>query len=119
MVDKPDLARVLDYYGVTYITDRRTQKIHCMVHEDAVSSCTVDLDEQYYNCHACGSKGDSLNLIMEKEGIDFRAALEFAQSIPDSGTTSRTTDARSGGLLGHTIPARKREQGRFRPSFRR
>ena len=58
--DKPDLAAVLDYYGVDYYPTKHSQKCLCPVHEDHIKSCSINLDEQWFVCHACGAKGDSL-----------------------------------------------------------
>ena len=45
--DKPDLAAVLDHYGVDYYpTGRASQKVLCPVHEDHIKSCSINLDEQ-------------------------------------------------------------------------
>jgi hypothetical protein len=123
MQAKPSLVSVLDYYGVVYHPDRISQKIHCPVHEDAVSSCSINLDDEgWWKCFACGKAGDSLTLIMEKEEVDFAAALRFAEKIPGYGgdNVSGTNERRVPGLLGKTRPERRDgKQVRFRPSFNR
>ena len=79
--DKPDLAACLDHYGVDYDPGKSTQKVLCPVHEEHVKSCSIDLDQQFFNCHACQAKGDSWNLIMIKEGVEFAAAVKFAEKL--------------------------------------
>lgn len=122
-VVKPYLGDVLDYYDVVYDRGRMSQKALCPVHDDHIKSCSINLEEEgWYNCLACGSKGDSLNLIMEKEGIGFAAALKFAEGIATDGShkVSVATESRGEALLGRTRPERRDDHSRgFRPSFRR
>ena len=120
--DKPDLGAVLDHYNVVFKPDRSSQKVLCPVHEEHVQSCSVNLDEGWWNCHACNAKGDSWNLIMLKEGIDFAAAVQYAKSISLACGTNvpQTTDTRTDGLFGRSRPvARDHNKGSFRPSFDR
>jgi len=120
--DKPDLAAVLDHYGVIFKPDRSSQKILCPVHEEHVQSCSINLDEGWWNCHACNAKGDSWNLIMLKEGMGFAAAVQYAKSISlDCGTNvPQANESRTDGLFGRSRPvSRDRKGGGFRPSFDR
>ena len=120
--DKPDLAATLEHYGVTYHPDRSSQKILCPVHEEQVPSCSINLDEQWFNCHACNAKGDSWTLIMLKEGIDFAAAVKFSEGIVSaSGNHVRkTVDTNHDGLFGRSRPERRDgERKPFRPSLGR
>ena len=120
--EKPYLGDVLDHYDVVYNPARMSQKIHCPVHDDSVSSCSINLEEEgWYKCHACGSQGDSLNLIMAKEGVNFAASKRIAEGIAadSSHKVSGTTDSRTDGVLGRTRVQRRDNQARaFRPSFR-
>jgi len=116
MTNKPSLASVLDYYCITYHPDRVSQKIHCPVHEDAVSSCSINLDEEeWWKCFACGKAGDSLTLIMEREGCDFVTAVKFAAG--HSMSSGDTNDGRVPGLLGRSRPERRNGRQSFRPRF--
>lgn len=120
VVQKPDLASVLDHYGVVFDPTRGSQKILCPVHEETVKSCSINLDEQWFNCHACGKKGDSFTLIMEKEGVDFATAVTIAKKIPSYGGDhiSGSDDSRVPGVLGRTRPERRDGETRgFRPRF--
>jgi DNA primase len=115
--DKPDLAAVLDHYNVVFKPDRSSQKVLCPVHEEHVQSCSINLDEGWWNCHACNAKGDSWNLIMTKEGIDFAAAIAFAKDLA-LGCGSNSKAPREVGLFGREHPARRvGDHKRFRPSF--
>ena len=119
--DKPDLAAVLDHYGVIYNPNKSSQKCLCPVHEEHVQSCSVNLDEGWWNCQACNAKGDSWNLIMLKEGLDFGPAVQYAKSISLSCGTNvpQTNESRADGLFGRSRPvSRDRKVGAFRPSLR-
>jgi DNA primase len=87
-IEKPDLSSVLDYYCIDYNPGKNSQKILCPVHEERVPSCSVDLSDNVYNCHACKSMGDSLTLIQEKERCDFATALSVAKEILANGGRS-------------------------------
>ena len=120
--DKPDLGAVLDFYGVIFKPDRSSQKVLCPVHEEHVQSCSINLDEGWWNCHACNAKGDSWNLIMLKEGLDFGPAVQYAKSISLSCGTNvpQADNPRTDGLFGRTrAVSRAREGSRFRPHFNR
>lgn len=119
--EKPDLAAVLDYYGATYKPDRSSQKILCPVHEEHVQSCSINLDEGWFNCHACGAKGDSWNLIMLKEGIGYAAAVKLAEGIAraSGGNIRKAVEPTTEGLFGRSRPvSRDRERKPFRPGLR-
>ena len=105
--ERPDLAAVLDHYGVTFNPDRVSQKVLCPVHEEYIESCSINLDEQWFNCHACGAKGDTWNLIMAKEKCDFVTAVGKAEGITRGVHKDARPDRASGvpGLFGRVRPA--------------
>jgi DNA primase len=125
-LDKPDLSSVLDYYCIDYKPGKRSQKILCPVHEEYVPSCSIDLQDNVYNCHACKSHGDSLTLIQEKERCDFATALSVAKEILANGgkpvsLADGSEDAglfgrkRSGSRSGRRAPYRPRLYSDGRP----
>jgi DNA primase len=80
--DKHNIAPVLEHYGATRIRDCfGWQKIKCPVHEDGTASASVNIQENVFVCHACGVKGDTYSVIMEKEGVGFVEALSIAENI--------------------------------------
>jgi DNA primase len=120
--ERPDLAAVLDHYGVTFNPDRTSQKILCPVHEEYVESCSVNLDEGWFNCHACGAKGDSWNLIMAKEQCDFVTAVARSEGIAKGVGNARGPERMAGtpGLFGRERPAgRAGKRTPFRPKLGR
>ena len=121
MTNKPYLGDVLDHYGVVFKPDKNRQKLHCPAHDDSVASCSIVLDEGLYNCHACGSSGDSYSLIMAKEGVEFAAAKRIAEGISTDGSHNLpgAVDGHSQGLLGSTRNDRRHDSKvRFRPVFK-
>jgi len=120
--DKPDLAAVLNHYGVVFSPNRSSQKCLCPVHDDHIKSCSLNLDEQWFVCHACGAKGDSWNLIMAIEGCDYSTAKQYAEGFARaSGSNIReaaqpTTD----GLFGRQRAGRRNgDRKPVRPSLGR
>jgi hypothetical protein len=102
--EKPDLRPLLDHYDVVYKPNKTRQKVLCPIHEERVPSCSIDLDEGWFNCHACDIAGDGWNLIMEKERCDFRTAVKIAEGLAASSGSPvlRAGQGGSSGLLGHS-----------------
>lgn len=80
----------MQHYGVNVREVSGWQKCKCPVHEDSHASAGVHVDECMFVCHACGVKGDVYKIIMEKEGVKYNEAIEFAKQITgDSNTYAR------------------------------
>lgn len=78
--DKPDIAAVLTHYGFDlplHVQPNGT-KVKCAFHGDRVESAIVNPSRQSFTCFACGRKGDSIKIIQDEEGLDFKQAMEFA-----------------------------------------
>ncbi|MFC4089381.1 CHC2 zinc finger domain-containing protein [Micromonospora sp. GCM10011541] len=59
-----------------------SQMVRCPLQgEDRTPSMSINTNTGLWNCHSCGKGGDSYNLIMEKEGVDFRGASNLAASV--------------------------------------
>lgn len=110
---RPDMRALLDHYGVRYKDGRVEQKILCPVHEETEPSCSVNLDEGLFRCHACQAAGDGYSLIMERENIDFKAAVERAKEVlgPDGLKVRESTGSASKGIFGES----RTERGGYRP----
>lgn len=81
-MDKHSISDVLEHYGATGIRECwGWQKIKCPVHQDGTASASVNTEENVFVCHACGVKGDTYSIIMEKEGVGFREAISIAEGI--------------------------------------
>lgn len=42
---------------------------------DRNPSASINLSKGYYKCFACDLEGDTVDLLMQEEGLDFKAAL--------------------------------------------
>ena len=58
---------------------------HCVFHKDTKPSLSVNIETGLFFCHACGEKGNAVQFIQKKEGLDFKAALQRIKG--DSGMT--------------------------------
>lgn len=57
---------------------RGTKAMCFMGHDKASPSLSFSISRNNWKCFgACGKHGDGINLVMEKEGLDFNAALEW------------------------------------------
>ncbi|MGL4178301.1 MAG: CHC2 zinc finger domain-containing protein [Dermatophilaceae bacterium] len=92
--DVPDLTDVLTHYGVHVTGLHGNRQVLCPVVDEGVPSCSVQLDKNLINCFGCGFKGDSISLIMEKEGLTRGAAYRWAEET--LGFVGRTRSGRAG-----------------------
>lgn len=105
------LARLLDLYEVRFNPDRGgDQLVLCPVHDERRPSCSVNLDKGLFNCKSCGARGDAIDLVKLKEGLDFASAKRFCEES-------------AGGLddsvRGQSRPSRRVPEGSgFRPRYR-
>lgn len=113
---KHSIEKVLLHYGAQLqrCNPDRWSSVRCPFHGDGRASAAVHLNSNAFACYACGIKGDTYAIIMQHEGIGFRAALALAEEITGiSGETLRPERA-----SGTRIPGRSRSVLRDRPSRR-
>ncbi|MFI0985001.1 CHC2 zinc finger domain-containing protein [Streptomyces exfoliatus] len=101
---KPELEAVLDHYEVAHGAHRASGMASCPFHDDRTPSFSWNTDRQLWKCHSCGRGGDSLTLIMEKEGIDFAGARALAASLA---LPTRDTGGGGGELSGSSHAGRR------------
>lgn len=80
---KPPIAEVLKHYfpDIGEIAPRLGEiTLLCPFHDDTVPSGRANTKHQVYFCHACGKGGDSWQIIMEMEGVEFAEAVRLAES---------------------------------------
>lgn len=95
----PDITAILEYYGAVVPTRKSWAKMKCPFHNDSHASAAVNLQENIFKCHGCQYKGDGYKIIMEKEGVKFREAVDIAEGILNScGKTLPQRAIRGGGL---------------------
>lgn len=103
MAADADLLRaVIRHYGGE-VRDGYSKPVKCCFHSDAHRSAVMSTDGDkagLYYCHTCGIGGDAYTLLMWKEGVDFRVAIERAIDIAKgSGIDIQSKDRRKDGLL--------------------
>jgi DNA primase len=49
----------------------------CPFHEERTPSFSINAVDKLYFCFGCGAKGDAINFVREKEGLDFVQAIEW------------------------------------------
>lgn len=83
----------MEFYGVK-MRGRERQMTACPTgHGTRTPSCSVNLDEQVWNCHGCGQGGDVYAAIMLMEKVGFVEAKAFGAKFP------RATSGRGGGQM--------------------
>ena len=119
MTSKPDLAAVLEHYGVVVLDRHGWTPCKCVIHDDSHASAAYNLDTQGYNCLVCQVLGDVYTLIQAKEGMEFKDAKRKAEAIANGRSRkilqqSNTTGSLLPGGTRHTggrrayVPAWKR-----------
>lgn len=104
MAADPELLKaVVKYYGGE-TRDGYSKAVRCCFHDDTRRSAVMSTDGDragLYFCHTCGIGGDAYSLLMWKEGIDFRVAIDRAVDIAKRAgyDLSNKDKRRDGGLL--------------------
>lgn len=99
MTEKPDITVILEHYGARVPTRRGWFSMKCPFHEDRHNSASATRDDNAFCCFACQIKGDGYAIIMSKEGVGFREAVDIAKRIfNESGKVLPQRSRRSGGL---------------------
>jgi DNA primase len=87
-LEKPSIEEYLNYIGAaTPAMGSGWRKMKCPFHDDSHASAAVNYDKNAFVCHGCGIKGDTYSLIMDRERINYREAVQFAASVLTSGNT--------------------------------
>jgi len=74
------LSEVLKHYNL----EPRNNMLHCFMHEDKTASLQVNLEKNFYKCHACGKSGDVIQFIEDYEKLSKHEAIKKAQSLMSS-----------------------------------
>ena len=107
-MEKHSIAAYLEYVGARLpAVGSGWRKIKCPFHPDKHASAGVNFDEERFKCHGCGVGGDVYDLIMYKEGGNYREAVKFAETISPTGNagvqpahTSSSRLSRNKGSIG-------------------
>jgi DNA primase len=72
------ILQVLSHYN---LKPDRSNHIKCPFHEDDKPSCRIYADTNTFHCFGCGAKGDTIEFIQKKEGINKHEAILKAQDF--------------------------------------
>lgn len=119
MISKPDIAIVLEHYGVKVLDRHGWVPCKCVIHDDAQASAAYNLDNQAYNCLVCQVLGDVYTLVQAKEGLDFKDAKRKAASITNGRQRAISQVSNATGSLLPTGTRHNQRGGKFVPSWKR
>jgi DNA primase len=55
--------------------------LNCPFHEDKTASLQVNLEKDYYKCHACGKQGDQIQWVQDYGNLNKHEALLKCKTI--------------------------------------
>ena len=85
-MDKHSIAAYLEHIGASLpAVGSGWRKMRCPFHPDKHASAGINFDEERFKCHGCGIGGDVYDLIMQREGGNYREAVKFAETISPTG----------------------------------
>ena len=74
---KLSLANVLHHYGL----EPKNNMLKCPFHSDKTASLQVNLEKNFYNCHACSKTGDVIQFVQDYEKLSKHEALNKCKSL--------------------------------------
>jgi DNA primase catalytic core len=75
--ERLSLSAVLQHYHL----EPKNNMLLCPWHEDKTASLQVNLEKNFYKCHACGKTGDVIQFIEDYEKISKYEAIKKAKSF--------------------------------------
>ncbi len=75
--ERLQLSEVLKHYDL----QPKNNMLKCFMHEDRKPSLQVNLEKNFYKCHACGKTGDVIQFIEDFEKLTKHEAIKKAQSL--------------------------------------
>ena len=101
---KHDIVKVLEHYGFTVPVRHGWITVRCAFHGDKVKSARLNIENGGFRCFGCDMAGDVYSLIMKKEGVGFREAIE----IPERITGESHGEVRNKSRRGSAVPDESR-----------
>ena len=74
---KLSLASVLNHYGLK----PKNNMLKCPFHSDKTASLQVNLEKNFYNCHACSKTGDVIQFVQDYEKLSKYDALNKCKTL--------------------------------------
>ena len=75
--ERLSLSEVLQYYNL----QPKNSMLKCFMHDDKTASLQVNLEKNFYKCHACGKTGDVIQFIEDYEKLTKHEAIKKAESF--------------------------------------
>jgi len=119
MVSKPDLATILEHYGINISHRHGWVPCKCIIHDDSHASAAYNLDNQAYNCLVCNLLGDVYDLVGKKEGLDFVNAKREAEKIAHGNSAKILQRNNTTGSLLPTGTRHNSRGGGYVPAWKR
>jgi DNA primase len=82
--DAIPIRLIVDFYGGE-VREGRSASVKCCMHDDSRRSAVINTYDNLYYCHTCGKGGTGVQVVMEKEGLGFKDALQRANEIASAG----------------------------------
>ena len=90
------IAVIVTHYGGE-VKEGRNVSVKCCMHHDTRRSAVIDTYGNLYFCHTCGKGGSAVDVVMEKEGLGFKDAVNRAEEIVAG--------------IGHTLQQKSQRRG--------
>lgn len=94
--DSISVSAIVSYYGGE-VREGKSASVKCCMHEDSRRSAVMNTYDNLYYCHTCGKGGTSINIVMEKENLEYRDAAERAAEIANGSGNSLQSGAKRRG----------------------
>ena len=88
---------IVSHYGGE-VKEGRACSVRCVLHNDSRRSAVINTRDNLYYCHTCGKGGSAIDIIMEKEGLGFKDAVERADEILAGGGTAVRSESKRRGI---------------------
>lgn len=102
--DLPSIRAILEHYGASLRQTHGQVNLKCPFHSDTHQSGSANLDKNIFICFACGVQGNSIQIIVRQEGLNFNEAKRFAERI----TGESSSPVRGKHLSGGRLPQKQR-----------
>ena len=109
--ERVSIQDILEHYGMLGKLNRQGDELvgQCPFHEDRRPSFSANISKNVFHCFAggCGKKGDILDFVARKEGVDVRQAarpaafIDVGGSFTGSGQPVRSWSLAQAGLPGN------------------
>lgn len=120
MESKPDLATVLEHYGVRILNRHGWIPCKCIMHDDSHASAAYNLDSQGYNCLVCQILGDVYDVVAHMENLkEFRDVKRRAEELAHGSSRALLTQSHTTGSVLPRRAGNNKGSGGSVPSWKR